>query len=221
MVSRRQALRALTVGAFVSLPGPSLACGAEPFIGEICTFGYNFCPRGYAEADGRLLPINQNQALFSLLGTQYGGNGQVTFALPDLRGRVPVGVGAGPGLTPVVEGDAGGTETTTLGVANLPAHDHTASTAVTVNSTLRGTNSAGTVATPGGNVLAASSGKANVKPYSAGSSDTALSPNSIANTVTASTTVGPAGGGQPFDNRQPFTGIRYCIATQGIFPSRE
>src|SRR5262249_11757094 len=100
--------------------------GNEPFLGELMLTGYNFCPQGWAAANGQLLPINQNQALFSLLGTYFGGNGQTTFALPDLRGRTAIGVGQGPGLTDRVVGEQGGAETVTLSTAEMPAHTHAA-----------------------------------------------------------------------------------------------
>ena len=99
---------------------------ADPFLGEIRVTGFNFAPRGWALCDGQLLPINQNTALFALLGTQFGGNGQTTFALPDLRGRVPIHQGQGPGLTPRTIGETGGAESATLNVAQLPPHTHTA-----------------------------------------------------------------------------------------------
>lgn len=96
----------------------------EPFLGEVRTFGFNFCPLGWTEAAGQLLPISQNTALFSLLGTQYGGNGQTTFALPDLRGRVMISAGQGPGTSSYAVGEAGGAESTTLTVAQMPSHNH-------------------------------------------------------------------------------------------------
>src|SRR5947207_6909813 len=97
---------------------------SEPFLGEIKIISWNFPPKGWTFCSGQLLPINQNQALFSILGTTYGGNGQTTFALPDLRGRAPIGVGAGPGLSSQTLGQIGGTEDSTLTVAQMPAHQH-------------------------------------------------------------------------------------------------
>jgi microcystin-dependent protein len=198
--------------AFAALP--AAACGgSDPFLGSICTFGFNFCPRGWAEANGALLPIGQNNALFALLGTQFGGNGQTTFALPDLRGRSVVGQGQGPGLSPVFIGETGGNENVLLAQANMPAHTHTAFT--TVNARLRGTNSAGTTDTPGGNVL----GKyARTNTYSAGASDVDMGNTAIA--ATATTTLNSAGGNAPFNVRPPYLGMITCIATEGIFPSR-
>src|SRR4051812_40404269 len=100
----------------------------EPFLAEIDLFSFNFAPKGWAQCNGQLLPINQNQALFSLLGTTYGGNGQTNFALPDLRGRLPVGFGQGPGLSNYVQGDRSGVETVTVGPNELPAHTHAVDT---------------------------------------------------------------------------------------------
>lgn len=197
--------------AFSALP--AAACGIEPFIGAVCTFGFTFCPLGYAETNGQLLPIAQNQALFALLGTTYGGNGQTTFALPDLRGRSVVGKGQGSNLSPVQIGEPVGNENVTLSSNNMPAHSHSATTAV--NAKLRGTNAAGTTDTPGGNVL----GKyARTNTYSAGASDVDMGSSAIA--ATATTTVGNAGGNQPFNVRSPGLGMITCIALQGIFPSR-
>jgi microcystin-dependent protein len=194
------------------------ALGQDPFIGEIRMVGFNFCPRGWAPAAGQLLPINQNQALFALLGTTYGGDGRTTFALPDLRGRVPVADGAGAGLANVALGETGGREETRLTANELPAHSHDASTAVT----LRARNGAADSARPGGRLLARSrtiaSGSERDRPrvYGSGAADVAMA----AAAVTAETTIGATGGGLAFSVRDPFLGVRFCIALAGIFPSR-
>ena len=167
---------------------------AEPFLGQITLFAGNFAPRGWAFCAGQILSIAQNTALFSILGTTYGGNGQTTFALPDLRGRVPVGPGQGPGLSIVNLGQTGGTETTQLTVNQLPQHSHPA-----------GATQAGASSTrPAGGVPSAGGS------YAASSDGSTLNPNFI----------GPTGGGQPFDTRQPYLGVNYIIALEGIFPSR-
>ncbi len=198
--------------AFTALPAAACS-GADPFLGSVCTFGFNFCPRGWVEANGALLPISQNTALFSLLGTFYGGNGQTTFGLPDLRGRSIVGQGQGPNLTPIQIGEAGGNESVLLSQSQMPAHTHQAFT--TVNVKLRGTNAAGTTDTPGGNVL----GKyARTNTYSTGASDVDMGNTAIA--ATATTTTNSAGGNASFNVRSPYLGMITCIATQGIFPSR-
>jgi microcystin-dependent protein len=197
--------------AFSALP--AAACSPDSFLGSVCTFGFTFCPLGWAETNGALLPIAQNSALFALLGTTYGGNGQTNFALPDLRGRSVVGQGQGPSLSNVFLGQPVGNENITLLPNNMPAHTHTATTVV--NAKLRGTNNAGTSDTPGGNVL----GKyARTNTYSTGASDVDMGGTAIA--ATATTTLLPAGSSQPFNVRSPGLGMITCIATQGIFPSR-
>ena len=164
---------------------------AEPFLSEIRMMSFVFAPKGWALCNGQLLPINQNQALFSLLGTTYGGDGQVNFALPDLRGRVPIHVGSGHTL-----GERGGEQAHTLSIAEIPTHTHmvAASSAAT-----------GGTATPNGSYL----GGANNAYRSPGGSTTSLSPGTVAN----------VGGSQAHLNMQPFLSISFCIALQGIFPS--
>jgi microcystin-dependent protein len=164
---------------------------AEPFLSEIRVFSFNFPPKGWAFCDGQFLPINQNQALFSLLGTTYGGNGQTTFALPNLRGRVPIHEGAGFTL-----GQAGGQSSHTLTISELPAHTHF----ISANS---GT---GSETTPLGHVLA----KAPANFYAPPANPTAMNPNSVT----------PTGGSQPHANQQPYLVLNFSIALQGIFPSQ-
>ena len=177
---------------------------SEPFIGEIIMFAGNFNPRGWALCQGQLLSIAQNTALFSILGTTYGGNGQTTFALPDLRGRVPVGQGQGPGLSQYVLGQQSGTETVTLLSTQMPQHNHL----ITAN------EGNGSQATPGAGFLASgivpSSGNASVSNYRNSSDGTTLAPTSLSLT----------GGSQPHSNIQPYLCINFIIALQGIFPSR-
>ncbi|MBB6099989.1 microcystin-dependent protein [Deinobacterium chartae] len=163
---------------------------AEPFISEIRIFTFNFAPKGWATCNGQLLPINQNQALFSLLGTAYGGNGQTNFALPNLQGRVPVHAGEG-----LILGQSAGTESHTLNVSEIPEHVHLLS--------VSNANANQTIGT--GNVLAAFSGG-----YAPDGPAAPLHPATISN----------AGGSQPHENRQPFLTLNFCIALQGIFPSQ-
>ena len=170
----------------------------EPFVGQIILVGFNFPPRGYATCDGQLLSIAQNTALFSLLGTQYGGNGQTTFALPDLRGRTPIHKGQGPGLSNRSIGETSGTEATTLTMSNLPAHTHS----------LNAVSEVGTVGAPVGAFLAAT-----------GSFDPEYRPSGTAVQMSPQS-VGIVGGNQPVDNMQPYLVLTYAIALQGIFPSR-
>jgi microcystin-dependent protein len=182
----------------------------DPFLSEIALFSFNFPPKGWALCNGQLLPINQNQALFSLLGTTYGGNGQTTFALPDLRGRVPVSVSATHAL-----GEKAGDETITLTQDQLPQHSHMLN-ATALTATARARNAAANLATPVGSTPAIVNGG------SAGFSDAAPDANMQASSVAFSgaVTAANAGAGQPHDNRQPYLVLSYCIALQGIFPSR-
>ncbi|MBK8596086.1 MAG: phage tail protein [Holophagales bacterium] len=168
---------------------------AEPFLSEIRVMSFVFAPKGWALCNGQLLPINQNQALFSLLGTTFGGDGRVNFALPDLRGRVPIHVGSGHTL-----GERGGEQAHTLSIAELPTHAHV----------LNGSSAVGNSVNPrsvtSGNLLAKDPGNA----YShAAQSLVALTPGSVAN----------SGGSQAHLNMQPFLTLSFCIALQGIFPS--
>lgn len=180
----------------------TLACGthsafAQPYLGQIIMVPYNFEPQGWAFCDGRLLSISQNTALFALLGTTYGGNGINTFALPDLRGRFPLGAGNGPGLTPAFLGEEGGSETYTLTVAQLPAHTHP----------LQANDTEASAVSPSGNTLAA---KARVPLYTTSNPTVTMNPQSV----------GVVGGNQPYPVTPPFTAVNYIIALQGIFPSR-
>ena len=168
---------------------------ATPFIGEIKLFGGNFQPRGFAFCDGRLLPISEYSALFALIGTTYGGNGQTTFALPDLRGRIPINQGAGPGLSTYVIGQSFGSESVTLNPNQMPAHNHIALC-----------NSTPGAASPANGFWAATTG---VTGYGTPANAT-MNPQSL--TV--------AGGSQPHENRMPLLALNYIIALEGIFPSR-
>ncbi|RYD68414.1 MAG: phage tail protein [Sphingomonadales bacterium] len=195
---------------------------ATPFIGQLLTVGFTFPPRGYAFCQGQIVAIAQNTALFSLLGTTYGGNGQTTFALPDLRGRVTLGQGQGPGLSPYTLGEVAGTETTTLISTQMPIHTH-ALTGVT--GTLNAVNMRATEQSPpAGGYLARGVDTAPTPdsipeiylPASVGNPATKvpLAPVNIAGTPAT------AGGSQPFSTMQPYLVLNQCIALEGIFPSR-
>lgn len=190
------------------------ACGPEPFVGEICIVAFNFTPRGYGATNGQLLPIAQNTALFSLLGTIYGGDGRTTFALPDTRGRVIIGMGQAPGLSDYRIGQKGGAQTVTLSVNQMPAHTHTATTTVTVQA--RGVSTQGNADGPGGNTWAA---KARGGQYSSAAPDVDMAAGAIVSS-SAATAVGTAGGNQPFSIVQPYVVLNPVIALQGIYPSR-
>src|SRR6476646_10656616 len=166
---------------------------AEPFLSEIRMFSFNFPPKGWALCAGQLLPINQNQALFALLGTTYGGNGYTNFALPDLRGRVPLGAGQSGGGSDYQLGSTGGEETVKLAVAQLPSHTHP----------VRANSGASTTKDP-----------TNAVPAKGGAY--AATQNAKMNAVM----LGKTGGGQAHENRQPYLSLNYIIALVGIFPSQ-
>ncbi|MGH9891014.1 MAG: phage tail protein [bacterium] len=169
---------------------------SDPYIGEIKLVGFNFPPVGWALCDGQLLSIAQNDALFALIGTTYGGDGQTTFALPDFRSRIPIHQGTGSSGTTYTIGENGGTETVTLTVNQLPAHTHPA----------KAQSGAGNQAGPGGNVWASSS----LNQYNPSAADSDM--NALA--ITSS------GGNQPHDNMMPFLAINFIIALEGIFPAQ-
>ena len=179
----------------------------EPLIAQIILFGGNFAPRGWAFCDGQILPISQNQALFSLLGTTYGGDGRTTFALPDLRGRCPIHAGSGPGLTPRQIGQRVGLEDVTLVESQMPSHTHQ----LMANNT-DGTTNDPTVATLAKeNVVVERGSPAKpVSGYTSGAANAAMSASSISRT----------GSGLQHENMQPSLVINYIIALDGIFPSR-
>ncbi len=174
---------------------------SEPFIAEIRIFAGNFAPRGWAFCDGQLLPIAQNTALFSLIGTTYGGDGRTTTALPNLQGRAPMHPGRGPGLTSRRLGERVGVETVTLSEAQIPSHTHTA----------RGTSSNGT----------AGAAPTNTSSFGKDFNPRAYHPATTSNLVDmASETLSTTGGGQPHTNLQPFLTLNFIIALQGLYPSR-
>ena len=189
----------------------------EPFIGQIQAFGFNFAPRGWAACNGQLLPIAQNTALFSLLGTTYGGDGRTTFGLPDLRGRAPMHYGNGPGLTSRPLGQHSGSEINILNSNQLPAHKHAIDfTSQTVNASVSipAVNDDGTTDETENNVLA--NNAASFSPSA--NADTNLFPFNAKVNGSANTT--NTGASSPVNNMQPYLVVNYCIATVGIFPPR-
>ena len=167
---------------------------SEPFLGMIAIYPYNFAPRGWAMCNGQILPIAQNTALFSLLGTTFGGNGQTTFALPDLRGRAPLSQGQGPGLSSYDLGQVGGVESQTLTINQMPAHNHQ----------VHASDGDATSNKPDGGYLAQGNQYTNVAP----------------NVLMGPAMIGNTGGSQPFSLLQPYLVLTFCIALEGIFPSR-
>ncbi|WP_210520948.1 phage tail protein [Hymenobacter terricola] len=176
----------------------------DPFVGEIRAVGFNFAPRGWAICDGSLLAIRTNTALFSLIGTHYGGDGKVTFGLPDLRGRAIVNTGPGPGLTEYPLGSVTGTENVTLDLSTIPPHVHT------LNSTVQVHSGGASTGSPASN-------------YPADTNDNQYGENGGSGTMAAGAvkgTAAPVGGSQPHTNLMPYLVVSYVIALQGIFPQR-
>jgi microcystin-dependent protein len=181
----------------------TLVVGAAPraeaqdrYVGQLMLVGFGFCPVGWVEANGALLPISEYDVLFTLVGTTYGGDGETTFATPDLRGRVPIGEGAGPGLTGRVLGERGGQESVTLTVPQMPVHTHT--------------HAASTLEANTPNPAAALPARKLRTPLYRGGSPP--------NTSFDQAAITPAGGSQPHENMPPFTTLRWCISTSGIYP---
>jgi microcystin-dependent protein len=173
---------------------------ADPFVAEIRIFPFNFPPTGWAWCDGQLMPISQNTALFSLLGTVYGGDGRSTFALPDLQGRAPMHHGQGPGLSPRDQGESGGSETVTILETEVPMHSHG----------LRASPDPAELQAPGPTRAIARSHNAQAYQTTSGESLGAMSSQALA----------PAGGSAPHPNMQPYLTVYFCIALQGVFPPR-
>lgn len=170
---------------------------ADPFVAEIRMFGFNFAPSGWALCNGALIPISQNTALFSLLGTTYGGDGRTTFSLPNLQSAFAIGPGQGPGLSPRELGETGGSANVTLLESEIPSHTHP----------LRASLSA-TTGNPAGATLAPTANGASA--YRIPGATAAMAPSALLST----------GGSQPHENRQPYLGLNFCIALQGVFPPR-
>jgi len=187
---------------------------SEPFLGEIRLVGFNFPPRGFANCDGQLLPISSNPALFSLLGTMYGGDGRTTFALPDLRGRVALHTGTGAGLTPRSQGSRSGAETQTPSTGQMPAHSHTQPNTADHFGTVRATASGAGTSSPGGNTLAMAPA------YSGDAPSVDMAANSVAIPGAPHLATNATGNNQAQNNMQPYLTLRYVIALSGLFPSR-
>ena len=177
---------------------------SEPFLGEIKMVGFNFAPRNFIDCDGSLLPISNNAALYSLLGTTYGGDGRTTFAVPDLRGRVPIHTGTGPGLSNRSLGERAGSETAMLNHEHLPAHDHPLTGGFVPT-----TNEVGNQTIPDGH-----------RPARANDGESNYSDVEPDGGIPLEGHTEPVGGSQPHDNMPPFLTIRFVIATAGVFPPR-
>ena len=200
---RKVALALAVTGSSLAYSAPVSAQATDPLVGQLIQVPYNFCPRGWATASGQILSIAQNTAVFSLLGTTYGGNGTTTFALPDLRGRMGINQGQGPGLTPYVLGEISGEETHTLLVTEIPSHTH--------RSAIQTANAIANSKTPSGNAFGISSNNS----FLSGGGDPA------GNLMNAGTVqFQPTGNGIPIPIRPPYLTIQWCIALQGVFPAR-
>ncbi len=186
---------------------------ASPFIGQIQMFGFNFPPRGWALCEGQLMAISSFTALFSLLGTTFGGDGRSTFGIPDLRGRSAVGVGNGPGISTISWGEKSGAENVTLTVPTMPSHNHMASTS-SLSTSVKASSDDADGTSPAGALL----GTTGEDVYSSGAADSTMS--AAAADTQGIVTVQNNGGSQPFNIRNPFLGIYHSIALQGLFPSR-
>lgn len=203
MSFKRALLSAATIGAGLGMPSPAMA-GIDPYLGEIMIGGWNFCPRGTTRADGQLLAISQYSALFALYGTTYGGNGTTTFGLPDLRGRAPIHNGQGPGLTSRLLGEKGGSETNTMTLLEMPQHNHAVK--------LMAEGAAGNTANPTNNMISISTNGDRVFGPDTAAAEVAMNPKAIMESN--------AGGSLPQNNIQPYLAVNFCIATVGVFPSR-
>ena len=181
---------------------------SDPFLAEIRIFGFSYAPKGWAMCNGQLLPISQNTALFSLLGTTYGGDGKSTFALPDLQGSAPMQAGQGPGLSLRDLGETGGEQTVTLLQTEMPAHTHSFLANAAAGTTMTSTNNALALAS----AAASKTSPGSVVNYYAPSGNNNVQMNPFATSV--------AGGNQPHNNLQPFLGLTFIIALQGVFPPR-
>lgn len=190
-------IKTVLIASLMAGAPPAAQAGSEPFIGEVQWFAGHFAPRGWAFCDGQLLPISQNQALFSILGTMYGGDGRTTFALPDVRSRVMIHAGNGPGLSSRRQGERGGQESVTLNVSEMPSHSHA----------LKASGGSATATSPVGNVLAS---PRRTKVYDSADTNANMDASAITST----------GGGRNHNNMQPYNTLSCIIALQGIFPSR-
>jgi microcystin-dependent protein len=188
----------LIIGGLLAT-SPVYAGGIDPYVGEIAASGRNFCQLGWLPADGALMSIVNNEVLFVLIGTTYGGDGQTTFALPDLRGRLQVGDGTGPGLATKVLGQLYGAESTTMSITTMPAHSHV----TTIKAHAAAGNSAATVR--------GRFAQSTTNNYTTSGADVSMAAGDVA--LAAST-----GGSNPITTMQPYLTVKYCIATEGIFP---
>jgi microcystin-dependent protein len=196
--SKLAAVAVSATAALSTLPATQASAGTDTYLGEIMLVGYNFCPRGYAGADGQLLSISSYTALFSLFGTIYGGDGRTTFALPDLRGRAAIHAGSGPGLSTRREGQRFGTESIVIGVQNMPSHSHS----------LKASGELADKPGAGSDMLGKTAAGNEI--YHDGPANRTMDASVIGNT----------GGSQAINTMNPVLVMRYCVALEGVYPSR-
>lgn len=208
MFTRKAILASVSAVALAGIPTAPAQAQSTPYIGQLQLFANNFCPFGWSTAQGQILAISTNTALYSILGTQYGGDGRVSFALPDTRGRSVINAGTGPGLTGYSIGERTGATSVTLTTASMPAHTHTA----IVDANLPTSSKPGDTNSPANNALATFPAAAKI--YKSGAGD--QQGMALTGTVTLQNT----GGSQSHENREPYQVLNWCIALQGIYPSR-
>ena len=202
MFTRLLSAAAIAGAALLSTTPDQVRADSNPLIGQVQAYGPNFCPRSWAAANGQLLAISSNTALFSILGTTFGGNGVTTFGLPNLNNRTPIGYGSGPGLPTIADGQLLGTDSITMTQAQMPSHNHS----------FNAINEAGTKHGPGTDILALA--------YNQDGTNLNLYHDGPPNKVMDPAMIGSSGGGQALPKRSPYLVINWCIATQGIYPSR-
>ena len=210
----------LALAVAVGAPSAPAKADSDPFLGDVMIVGFTFCPRGWAKADGQLLPINLNQSLYSLLGTQFGGDGRTTFALPDLRGRYIVNEGQAPGTSNYAIGQKSGTETVTMNQTQMAAHNHAIVQLPTAD--VKASTAAPNSSSPSGKALATfpAGHPAGQNIYATDQTTAApMGANSVNLTIN-SVSVGRQGGNLPQDNMQPSLALTVCVALQGVFPPR-
>lgn len=215
-------LKSVLLSSFLIILGvthdkQAFACGsAESFIGSMCVFAGNFAPRGYAFAEGQLLDISTHTALFSILGTTYGGDGRTTFALPDMRGRTVIGSNQGPGLSNYRNGATGGEESVTLSVNQIPGHSHSAVSNVTATATAKASLAGDT--DNGSDAVWGQNPRDDI--YSSETPELTMSSDAIEVNVSVETTIGSTGGNRSHENRMPYIAMHWIIALEGVYPAR-
>lgn len=229
MSARGQTTRgaALALAILVSGTGVAEACSTDPYLGDVCMTAANFCPRGYQQMVGQQLPINNNQALYSLMGCQWGGDCRTSFAIPDMRGRAPIGVGQGPGLSGITLGMWRGSEEVTLALSQLPSHSHTAASTLAADVTVMAFDGMGDSPTPSSTssylqTVAENPFQANATAMVYGSGNgTAVELSGVTADLQGAVSLTATGGSAAVNIQNPVMAMTYCIATTGTYPPRQ